>query len=253
MNGTLVHRHGLWTHDHHHHGPHRHVVLPFKSGERGLEHRGAHVHTERHQHGHAHGLVDPSIVRSRDGVRAVATSLAILGVTAVLQAIVYTATHSVALLADLIHNGGDALTAIPLAVAFVLGNRRVERRAGYFVVATIFASACVALLETVDRLVHPHTLDHLPALAVAGLIGFAGNELAARVRLRAGRRLDSPALVADGHHARADGYVSLAVVASAVLVSVGVQVADPIIGLAITAIILRITAQAWRTIREGTS
>lgn len=190
-------------------------------------------------------------MRSRDGVHAVAWSLGILGVTAGLQAIVFALSGSVALLADLIHNGGDALTAIPLGIAFWLRSDRGERWAGYAVVLTIFASATVAAVEAVDRLIHPRDLTHLPILAVAGAIGFIGNELAARVRLRAGARLNSPALVADGHHARVDGYVSLGVVLAAGLVAIGIPRADPIVGLAITALIVRITSQAWRTIRTG--
>ena len=158
---------------------------------------------------------------------------------------------SVALLADLIHNGGDALTAIPLAIAFLARSVRGERWAGYAVVLTIFVSAVVAAAESVDRLFHPQHLDYLLPLALAGLIGFVGNELAARVRLRAGARLDSPALVADGHHARVDGFVSLGVIASAGVVWAGVRIADPLIGLAITALILRITWQAWQTITAG--
>jgi cation diffusion facilitator family transporter len=179
--------------------------------------------------------------------------LAILGLTAGLQAIMFAVSGSVALLADLIHNGGDALTAVPLGIAFWLRSRRGERWAGYAVVITIFASATVAGIEAVERLIHPHDLTHLPILAAAGIIGAVGNELAARVRLRAGRRLDSPALVADGHHARIDAYVSLGVVLAAGLVAVGVPRADPIVGLAITALILRITWQAFRTVRTGDS
>jgi len=241
MNGTLAHRHGVWTPDHHHHGPHRHARLPFRSRE--------HADHDHGDHGHTHGLVDPSIIRSRAGVRAVGISLAILGATAAVQAVVFVMSGSVALLADLIHNAGDALTAIPLAIAFTLRSRRAERWAGYAVVATIFASACVAGLEAVDRLMNPRHLDYLVALALAGVVGFLGNELAARVRLRAGERLHSAALVADGRHARVDGYVSLGVVASAVVVAIGFERADPLIGLAITVVILRVTWQAWRTIR----
>jgi len=181
----------------------------------------------------------------------VASSLAILGATAVLQAVVFAASHSVALLADLIHNGGDALTAIPLGVAFWLRSKRGEKWAGYAVVLTILASATVAAVEAIDRLIHPRDLTHLPVLAVAGGIGFLGNELAAQVRLRAGTSLNSPALVADGHHARVDGYVSLGVVIAAALVAIGLPRADPIVGLAITALIVRISWQAWRTIRTG--
>ncbi len=161
------------------------------------------------------------------------------------------ASGSVALLADLIHNGGDALTAIPLAIAFLLRSERGERWAGYIVVLTIFISAAVAAVESVDRLLHPQDLSYLGALAIAGLIGFAGNELAARVRLSAGARLDSPALVADGQHARVDGFVSLGVVVAAAAVALGIPRADPFIGLAITGLILRITWQAWHTIRTG--
>ena len=243
MNGTLAHRHGLWTHHHHHHGSHRHVRLPFRSHERtdSCHDHGGHTHN--------HGLVDPSIMRSRAGVRAVTASLAILAATVALQALVFMLSGSVALLADLVHNVGDALTAIPLGVAFILRSRRGEQWAGYAVVATIFVSACVAGYEAVERLVHPRGLDYLVALALAGLIGFLGNELAARVRLSAGRRLDSAALIADGHHARVDGYISLSVIASAAVVAFGFERADPLIGLAITALILRITWQAWRTIR----
>jgi cation diffusion facilitator family transporter len=246
MNGTLAHRHGLWAHEHHHHGPHRHATLPFRSHEV-AEHEHDH---EQGEHGHTHGLVDPSIVRSRAGVRAVALSLGVLGATALLQALAFMMSRSVALLADLIHNAGDALTAIPLGIAFVLGSRRGERAAGYIVVAVIFVSAAVAAFEAIERLVHPRSLDNLPALAAAGCIGFLGNEFAARVRLRAGHRLDSAALIADGQHARVDGFVSLGVIASAIVVAIGYPRADPLIGLAITALILRITWQAWHTIRN---
>jgi cation diffusion facilitator family transporter len=207
-----------------------------------------HDHDSHGGHGHSHGLVDESIKRSRDGLRVVAISLGVLLVTALLQVVIFISTGSVALLADLIHNGGDALTAIPLAIAFLLRSARAERRAGYFVVATIFVSAAVAAVEAVNRLINPQHIDHLLALAAAGVIGFIGNEIAAQVRLRAGVRLDSPALIADGNHARIDGFVSLAVVASAGVVAAGLDVADPLIGLVITLVILRITWQSWKTI-----
>jgi cation diffusion facilitator family transporter len=208
-----------------------------------------HSHGHGHGDGHSHGLVDRSITRSREGLRAVGLSLVVLLLTALAQGAVFLATGSVALLADLIHNFGDALTAIPLGVAFVMRSFVAERRAGYFVVAAIFVSACVAAVEAVDRLIHPQAIGHLWVLAGAGAIGFAGNEIAARVRLRAGRRLDSPALIADGLHARTDGYVSLAVVTSAATVAVGFDLGDPLIGLAITLVILRITWQSIQTIR----
>jgi cation diffusion facilitator family transporter len=209
----------------------------------------SHAHHHHHDHGHSHGLVDDSIKRSRAGVRAVAVALAVLAVTTLAQAAVFVASGSVALLADLIHNGGDALTAVPLGVAFALRSRRAERLAGLAVVGAIFVSACVAGVESVHRLLDPQRPDALGALAVAGAIGFAGNFVAGVVRTRAGRRLDSPALVADGDHARADAYVSLGVVASAAVVALGLDVADPLIGLAITLLILRITWQSWRTVR----
>ncbi len=200
-------------------------------------------------HAHTHGLVDPSIIRSRAGVRAVALSLTVLGVAALAQLLVLMLTGSVALFADVIHNAGDALTALPLGAAFVLRSPRAERLAGLAVVAVIFASACVAGAEAVHRLLHPSSPTHLLALAAAGVIGYAGNRAAAVIRTRAGRRLDSPALIADGAHAHADSYVSLAVVVSASLVAVGLGAADPLIGLAITLVILRITWQSWRTVR----
>jgi len=240
MNGTLEHRHGFFTHQHHHHGPHRHARLPFRSGE---------LHDHGDHHGHTHGRVDPSIVRSRAGVKAVAISLGILGLTALLQLFVFVLSGSVALLADLIHNGGDALTALPLGAAFLLRSERGERWSGYAVVLTIFISASVAGYEAINRLFHPQHLDYLGPLAAAGVLGFLGNEVAARVRLRAGRKLESPALMADGTHARVDGFVSLGVVASAAVVALGLGMADPLIGLAITAVILRVTWQAWRTVR----
>jgi cation diffusion facilitator family transporter len=202
-------------------------------------------------HGHSHGLVDPSIRRSRAGVRAVALSFVVLGATAAAQALIFVLSGSIALLADLIHNVGDAATAIPLAAAFLLRSPRAERWAGLAVVAAIFISACVAGYEAFARLLNPQEPDHLVALAAAGLIGWAGNHVAAIIRTSAGRRLDSPALVADGDHARADAYVSLGVVASAAAVALGLGVADPLIGLAITLVILRITWQSWGTVHKA--
>jgi cation diffusion facilitator family transporter len=209
-----------------------------------------HEHAHPHPHGHTHGLVDPSIVRSRAGIRAVSVSLGVLSVTALTQSYLYTRTLSVALLADLIHNFGDALTAVPLGIAFFLRSARGERLAGLFVVVTIFVSACVALGQAIERFVDPRDLTHLWWLAAAGVIGFAGNELAARVRIRAGRRLESAALLADGSHARVDGFVSLGVLLSAAVVSIGLDMADPVIGLAITLVILKITWDSWRTVRQ---
>jgi cation diffusion facilitator family transporter len=152
------------------------------------------------------------------------------------------ASGSVALLADLIQNAGDAATAIPLGIAFALRSARAERIAGLAVVAAIFFSALVAGYEAIYRLIEPRDVEHLGALAA---VGFIGNWIAAVIRTCAGLRLDSPALIADGDHARADAYVSLAVIASAAAVALGVQLADPLIGLAITLVILRITWQSW--------
>jgi cation diffusion facilitator family transporter len=174
-----------------------------------------------------------------------------LGLTAAAQAVVFAASGSVALLADLVHNAGDAATAFPLAAAFLLRSPRAEKLAGLAVVAAIFISACVAGYEAVDRLIDPRRPDALGVLALSGLLGFAGNWIAALIRSRAGRRLNSPALVADGAHARADAYVSLAVVASAAAVWGGLDIADPLIGLGITAVILRITWESWRTVSQG--
>jgi divalent metal cation (Fe/Co/Zn/Cd) transporter len=249
-NTGVLHRHGHHVHGHPHIRPHRHLRLPRRSlpvdtGEREPEHRQHHGHGKQ---SHSHGLVDRSIVRSREGVKAVSISLAVLGIAAAAQVAVFVLSGSVALLADLIHNFGDALTALPLGIAFFLGSFRGEKLAGLFVVLVIFVSACVALYETIQRLIHPQHLSHLWVLAAAGVIGFVGNEIAAQVRLRAGKRLSSPAMIADGNHARVDGFVSLGVVASAIVVSLGAEIGDPIIGLAITLVILRITWQSWQTV-----
>ena len=235
------HRHGKKVHSHPHDGPHVHPD--------GQAHDDRQEHHE-HQpgHGHSHGLIDPSIKRSREGLIAGGLSLTVLAAGAFAQTLIFIASGSVALLADLIHNFGDASTAIPLGIAFLLRSPRAERIAGLFVVAAIFVSACVAGVESVSRLLHPQAPSHLLALAAAGLIGFGANWIAAIIRSRAGRRLDSPALVADGNHARADSYVSLAVVASAIVVSIGLPIADPLIGLAITIVILKITWDSWRTV-----
>jgi cation diffusion facilitator family transporter len=236
------------THSHSHDTlvhTHEHVHLA------GQLHDHSHDHHHDHGdagHGHSHGLVDRSIVRSREGVKAVSLSFGVLAATALAQVAIFAASGSVALLADLIHNFGDALTAIPLGIAFLLRSYRGEKLAGLAVVLAIFVSACVAAYEAIQRLLHPEHLSHLWLLAAAGMIGFAGNEIAAQARLRAGRRLRSPALIADGKHARADGYVSLSVIASAALVAIGLPRADPLIGLAITLVILKITWDSWRII-----
>ena len=225
---------------------------PMHRHEHEAQHDHGHEQYHHHgdgDHGHSHGLIHDSIKRSREGVRAVLISLGVLGLAAVAQTVVFVVSGSVALLADLIHNFGDALTAVPLGIAFLLRSERAERTAGLFVVAAIFISACVAGVEAVQRLIHRSAPTHLWVLAAAGAVGYLGNFIAAKVRTRAGRRLRSPALIADGNHAAADAYVSLAVIASAAVVAVGAPIADPLIGLAITLVILRITWQSWNTVR----
>jgi cation diffusion facilitator family transporter len=201
--------------------------------------------------GHSHGLLHSSIKRSREGVRAVSLALLVLGVATLIQLAIFALSNSVALLADLIHNGGDALTAIPLGIAFVLQSERGERFAGFAVVGAIFISACVAGWQAVTRFIHPQHPTHLWVLTAAGIVGFAANLLAAQIRRRAGQRLESPALVADGDHAFVDSFVSLGVVASAAGVALGAQIADPIIALVLTFIILRVTWESWRTVSTG--
>jgi cation diffusion facilitator family transporter len=240
--GGERHRHGALVHEHPHRGPHAHAPAA---------HRHDHDHAHDHGHGHSHGLVHPSIRRSREGMRAVGLALLVLGFTAAAQTAVFVVSGSIALLADLIHNAGDAATAIPIGIAFMLRSARAERWAGLAVVAAIFVSACVAGTEAVLRLIHPQHVQAFGALAAAGALGFAGNWLAGAIRSRAGRRLDSPALVADGAHARADAYVSLAVIASAAAVALGAPVLDPLIGLAMTAVILRICLHSWQVVRAG--
>jgi cation diffusion facilitator family transporter len=175
-------------------------------------------------------------------------SLVVLGAAALVQAIVFVATGSVALLADLVHNVGDAATALPLGIAFFLRSARGERLAGYVVVAVIFVSAVFTLWQSVTRLLDPEDLADLGALAAAGLVGFAGNEVAAQIRIAGGRRLDSPALIADGNHARTDGLLSLGVLVSAAGVALGAPIVDPLVGLLMTAVILMITWSSWQTV-----
>ncbi|MBE9138105.1 cation transporter [Nodosilinea sp. LEGE 07088] len=218
------------------------------------------VHRHHHgDHGHTHGTIDPSIATSDRGLWAVKWSLVVLLLTAVLQAGVFWLSGSVALLADLIHNIGDALTALPLGVAFIIGRRqptarftygygRVEDLAGVAVVAVILVSALVTAYESIDRFYHPQPIHHLGALAVAASIGFVGNEVVAIFRMRVGRAINSAALIADGQHALADGVVSLAVLVSAIGVWLGYSWADPVIGLVITALLLKIVWESGQII-----
>lgn len=202
-----------------------------------------------HNSHHDLGIYDPSIARSREGTKAVVISLVVLLACALAQFVVFALSDSVALLADLIHNSGDAMTAIPVGIAFMLRSRKAEAWAGVFVVLAIFVSAVFAGYQAVERVLNPSEPTHLGLVALAGFIGFAGNWIAAVIRTRAGESIGSAALIADGHHARADAWVSLGVVASAAVVAAGLGLADPLIGIAITVMILRITVQSLREVR----
>jgi cation diffusion facilitator family transporter len=245
-----------------------------------------HNHDHRHGHVHDHGggddirggkfgaalrevfaphshdasdSIDGAMESSAAGIRAVKISLLALGITALAQLLVVALSGSVALLADTIHNFSDALTAVPLWIAFVLGRRAATRRytygfgraedlAGVFVIAMIALSAAIAGIESVRRLINPIEIEHVGWVAAAGLIGFVGNELVALYRIRVGRRIGSAALVADGLHARTDGFTSLAVLLGAGGVALGFPLADPIIGLLITIAILAVLRSAARDV-----
>ncbi|MET7903539.1 cation diffusion facilitator family transporter [Streptomyces sp. NPDC005355] len=243
------------------------------SHQQGHPHAHAHHHptTWRHRLGHRLGhlarphsheaadKVDSALESSAQGMRALWTSLAVLGVTAVAQAVVVVVSGSVALLGDTVHNAADALTALPLGVAFVLGRRAANRRftygygraedlAGIVIVLTITASAGFAAWTAVDRLLHPREVSALPAVAAAAVVGFLGNEWVARYRIRVGRAIGSAALVADGLHARTDGFTSLAVLFGAGGAALGWRLADPVVGLLITAAILLVLRDACREV-----
>ncbi len=196
---------------------------------------------------------------SAEGLRTLWISLAVLAATAAFQAVIVAVSGSVALLGDTLHNAADALTAVPLGVAFIIGRRPPNRRytygygraedlAGIVIVALIAISSALAAYEAVDRLAHPRAVSALPAVAVAAVVGFAGNELVARYRIRTGRKIGSAALVADGLHARTDGFTSLAVLLGAGGVALGWRWADPVVGLVITVAILAVLRQAAREI-----
>ncbi|MFC8675209.1 cation diffusion facilitator family transporter [Streptomyces griseorubiginosus] len=274
------HRHGH-PHEHgrpdgHHGHPHDHARPgvphghPHEHTRPGVPHGHPHEHTRpgiRHRLGHlltphSHETadkLDSALESSARGMRALWVSLAVLGVTALAQAVVVVVSGSVALLGDTVHNAADALTAVPLGIAFVLGRRAATRRftygygraedlAGIAIVLTIAASAAFAGWAAVDRLLDPRPVAHVPAVAVAALLGFAGNEWVARYRIRVGRDIGSAALVADGLHARTDGFTSLAVLIGAGGSALGWQLADPIVGLAITAAIALVLRDAAREV-----
>lgn len=196
---------------------------------------------------HSHSTPDLD-ARTRSGLRAVSLSLGILVATAVVQSIVFLSSGSVALLADLIHNVGDALTALPVGIAFLLRSARAEKYAGWAVVVAIAVSMFVAGVTAVDKLVNRETPDHLLVLALAGIVGVVGNGIAAGVRTRAGRKLRSAALIADGHHAKVDALVSGGVVLASLLVGIGIPLADPIVALLITAMIGHVLLDALHTV-----
>jgi cation diffusion facilitator family transporter len=210
-------------------------------------------------HGHSHGGIDPSLVSNARGLWAVKWSFLGLFITAVLQLAVVMLSGSVALLADTIHNFGDAATGVPLAVAFLFANRppnqrfqygygRVEDLAGLSVVLTILVSAVIAGYEALNRLIHPKPLVHLGAVAAASIVGFIGNEVVAVFRIRVGKEIGSAALIADGYHARTDGWTSLAVLFGALGVYAGYPKADPLVGIVITTAILGIVWQSAKTV-----
>ena len=245
--------------DHHHddghcHGDHHHSHQAHAVAMRGL------LASLFRPHSHdASDSIDSALTTSAEGMRALKVSLGGLAVTAILQLIVAIFSHSVALLADTIHNFADALTAVPLGIAFFVGrhvpNRRytygygrAEDLAGLVILAVIAASSALAAWTAVDRLIHPHTVGNIGWVIVAGLVGFTGNELVAAYRIRIGNKIGSAALVADGFHARTDGLTSLAVVLGALGVPAGWQMADPIIGLLITVAILFVLKNAARDI-----
>jgi cation diffusion facilitator family transporter len=216
-------------------------------------------HGHDHDHDHTHGGVDPALRDSRAGMRALLISLIILGITAAIQAVLVVFTGSVALLADTVHNVGDAFTAIPLGAAFLLGRKpatdrfpyglhRTEDLAGLAIIAIIFFSGAYAIYEAITRFINPQDPSHLWVLVAAGVVGFAGNEWVAEYRIRVGRQIGSAALIADGQHARVDGFTSLGVVAGAAGAMLGFPLADPIVGLIIGLLIMKIVWDAARHI-----
>ncbi|MHB8843333.1 MAG: cation diffusion facilitator family transporter [Nitrospirota bacterium] len=231
-----------------------------------MKKRDSHDHGHSHgragghkKHDHTHGAVDPSLFTTERGIWAVKWSFAGLFATALFQAVIVLYSGSVALLADTIHNIGDAATAIPLWIAFRLAQKkpsnrftygygRVEDLAGVLIVLIILFSAAVAAYESIDRFLHPQPVTHLAWVVAASMIGFLGNEAVALFRIRVGKEIGSAALIADGYHARVDGLTSLAVLFGAVGVWFGFPLADPIVGMAITLAILKIVWDSGKSI-----
>ena len=255
----------------HHHDPDHHHEHDHNHGhDHGHDHQGSGLlgwlrHTFAHSHA-AHERVDSVMESSERGIWALKVSLVGLGVTALLQVLIVVASGSVALLADTIHNFGDAATSIPLWIAFALAKRGANRRytygygraedvAGVIIVLVIFFSACVAGYESVMRLIRPQPVEHLWWVAAAALIGFVGNEAVAVFRIRVGNEIGSAALVTDGQHSRVDGFTSLAVLIGVLGVRFGLPILDPLVGLAITVAILFIVKDAaasiWHRLLDG--
>ena len=224
-----------------------------------MEHRHQDSGSDHDQHAHSHGVVDPSIATSERGIWAIKWSFIVLFVTAILQIVVVLLSNSIALLADTIHNFGDAATAIPLGIAFAYarlkpskrftyGYGRVEDLAGVAVVFTILISAIVAGYEAIDRFYHPTQVHYLGAVIAASVIGFLGNEGVALFRIKVGKDIGSAALIADGYHARIDGWTSLSVLVGAIGVWFGYPMADPIVATGITIAILFIVWDSTKTV-----
>jgi cation diffusion facilitator family transporter len=225
----------------------------------GPHHHHTHSDDTGDDHHHTHGVVDPAIFASERGIWAVKWSFFGLFVTAIFQVVVVFYSGSIALLADTIHNFGDAATAVPLWIAFSLarlkptrrftyGLGRVEDLAGVMIVLIILFSAVFAGYQSIDRLIHPQPVSHLWAIALASVLGFVGNEWVAKFRIKVGREIASAALIADGYHARVDGLTSLAVLLGVLGIWLGYPLADPIIGFLITLAILRIVWDSAKTV-----
>ena len=230
------------------------------SEDEGHLNRRASISTGRAPHaGHSHGAMDRAMLSSSRGIWATKVSLVVLLATAVPQVVIVIFTGSVALLADTIHNFGDAATALPLWAAFILARRRptprftyglgrAEDLAGLLIVAAILATGVIVGYESIKRLSDPPEIEYLWAVAVAGVVGFVGNEAVALFRIKVGKEIGSAAMVADGHHARVDGLTSLAVLVGALGVWLGAPLADPIVGLVITVAIFRIVIESGKSV-----
>lgn len=263
----MRHRHAPLDHDHDHDDAHNHAASNHGEHNHHHDHDDARDHDHEHRagaiglvgsllHRHRHEVaVDPALESNAEGIRTLWTSLVALAVTGAIQLAISIQSGSVGLLADTIHNFSDALTAVPLWLAFVVGKRPANRRytygygraedaAGLAIVLIIFISALLALWETYQKLVHPSPIHQVGWVMAAALVGFLGNEAVALLRIRTGRRIGSAALEADGAHARVDGLTSLGVLVGAVAVALGAPIADPIVGLLISVAILFVTKDA---------